>query len=429
MLFFLGSIAAIAGIAAMLYGAFLVYRGYFTDNAKIELHNIKLDAPVGIVVFLCGLGALAWIYSKGLESQTDQLVKERDRYKTELDSAKNDLSDTKKERDTQVSILKQSQIDADTEKKRADRLASDLTKETAERREAQQFASDTWRANDRLALSEAQRAEFDRFGQGVLALNNDLTVLRIRATPWPTLSGRKAVATFEIYRKDFDTDATRPRGAGLFQFNLEQYTLEGESSRGMTEELAQGISKMICDAAYRAIANGVSPREAFAQIPSLARYEGDAQRVREVADLQYVLVRLKLLAADALVLVRGYADGEQGPWQRPLNPEFKDIQLHESANPNAKPADYALEFRQDLTHVVLGRSSTGYAKYGNEDLPDLRAKATVQIVTSLLKSCSPPTNDPTGKIGVEILDGAIYQGTSAPDRKARVYLLIFLKEG
>jgi hypothetical protein len=152
---------------------------------------------------------------------------------------------------------------------------------------------------------------------------------------------------------------------------------------------------------------------------------GDPQRVREVADLQYALTRLKLLAADALVLVIGYADGEQGPWK--LDPEFKDVELHENAKPNAKPIDYALEFKPDLTHRILG-SSFDYL-HGNEDLPDLRAEATAQIITSLLKSCAPPTNDPVGKIRVEMLDGRIYEAKSAPDRKARAYLLVFLKEG
>jgi len=429
VLYFLGIIAAIAGIAAMGYGAFLVYRGYFKGDAKIEIEGWgKIDVPVGVGVFLCGLAALSFIFWKALESNTDLLTAQRDQYRDERDAKAKELVDTKNDLNKENSLRRTAQNEADTQRQRAEGLSGDLVRETGERKQAQEYARDAWIANDRLALSPDQRAELDHYVDGVMALNKELTFLRIQVARWPILSGRTAVAAFEIYRKDFENDAMRPRGAGLFQFKVQQYAIEGDSWRGMNTELAQGLAKLICDAAQRAIATGISPRDTFARIPSLARYDGDGQRVQEVAELQYVMLRLQMLAAEARILVRGYADGEQGPWQRPLDPALKDVQLHENAKPNATPVDYALEFKPDLAHRTLGLSATKYTKYGNEDLPNLRAEVTSRIVSDLLASCQPAANVKIGAINAEILDGRVYQGHSPPDRKSRIHLLVFLKE-
>jgi hypothetical protein len=139
-------------------------------------------------------------------------------------------------------------------------------------------------------------------------------------------------------------------------------------------------------------------------------------------------MRLKMLAAESLILVRGYADGEQNHFELTLDPKLKEVDVHENADPNKTPVDFALEFKPGLTHVFIGRPSTQYAKYGNVDLPNLRAEVTRDIVFKLVNTCRPPTNLPVGKIGVEMLDGQVYEGKSAPDRKSRVHLLVFLRE-
>jgi hypothetical protein len=421
MLFFFCIIAVLGSIVVMAFGAIVVDR---RRQLKVKIGGYEIKIPVGIAVFVAGcvgLLAVAWIYSNGVDAENDRLT-------TERDDAKKELADTKKERDEKETQRAQAQAAADGQRRRAEELSARLAAETTERKDAQEFARDTWLANDWIALSEDQRRELERYRDGVLSLNKDLKILQIRVAGWPTLSGRKAVAIFEVYRKDFDDGKTRPRGAGLFQFQLKRYTLENESARGMTEELTAGIGKLICDAVHAAIVNGVSPRETFARIPSLARYDGDAQRVQEVAELQYVRMRLQMLVADSLLLLTGYADGEQGPWEEHLDPSFKSAAVHRNTRPNVKPADYALEFEPEPTAVTLGRPSSNYATYGNADLPNLRSEASMRIISDLLKSCSPPTNTPTGKIDVEILDGRVYEGKSEPDRKARVHILIFLKE-
>ena len=428
MLYFLGILAAIGGIAAMIYGAYLVYKN-IRGTTEVELPGgFKIKSGGGIVIFLCGLAVLGFIYWKALENNTTEVTTQRDGYKTKLDEANNELSKVKTDRDSQADARKNSEREASTLKGQVDDVSRRLASEAAERREAQEYARATWLANNRTSLNPAQQRELDQYAKGVLAINDNLSVLKIRQTAWPILSGRNAVAIFEIYRKDFERDASQPRGAGLFQFELEKYRIEGDSARGLPEELALGLAKLICDASTRAIVDNVSPRQAFAAIQPLARFEGDYDRVREVADLQYVSMRLKMLAAESLVLVRGYADGEQNHFERDLDSKLKEADVHENADPNRKPVDFALEFKPELMHVSIGLPSTQYAKYGNVDLPNLRAEVTRNIVAKLVNTCSLPTNMPAGKIGVEMLDGQIYEGKNAPDRKSRVHLLVFLKE-
>jgi hypothetical protein len=428
MLYFLGIVAAIGGIAAMIYGAYLVYKNIMGET-EVELPGgYKIKSGGGIVIFLCGLAALGFIYWKALENDTTQIAAERDGYKKKLDETDTELTKEKTERQAQAQGREKSEREASALRVQLDDASRRLASEAAERREAQEYATATWLANNRTRLTPAQQRELDQYTKGVLALNDSLSVLKIKQTAWPTLSGRNAVAIFEIYRRDFERDASQPRGAGLFQFQLEKYRIEGDSARGLPEELALGLAKLICDASTRAIVDNVTPRQAFAAIQPLARFEGDYDRVREVEDLQYVSMRLKMLAAESLILVRGYADGEQNHFERDLDPKLKQADVHENADPNRKPVDFALEFKPELTHVSVGLPSTQYARYGNVDLPNLRAAVTGEIVAKLVNTCSPPTNMPTGKIGVELLDGQIYEGKNVPDRKSRVHLLVFLKE-
>jgi len=178
VLFFFGIVAAIGAIAAMAFGVVVVVHRYFpNESAEGEGGGYKFKAPVGIWVFVAGLAALValvWIYSKGVEAENDRLTTERDQYKTELDTTTTD-------RNTKERELRQARTEADNEKRNAADLATRLEAEKAERRQAQEFASSTWLANDWQALSPDQRAELDKYRQGVLALNNQLTQLYIRA--------------------------------------------------------------------------------------------------------------------------------------------------------------------------------------------------------------------------------------------------------
>jgi hypothetical protein len=440
---FLFVVAVIAGIVAMGYGAWLMFKGFVLGRATFKFMGMEIDGPLGIVIFLAGLGGLFLLPShhlKGVEAENVQLKGRLQETRTELDAAKKDGADlqsrlekARSQRDAEgkradgLSVGLQS---LQAEKERAERkLLDSLKAEAAERRRAEQKAQDAWIVADRISLSEDQKAELDKLSQGVLALNKELGILKIRTAYWPIISGRKAVATFEVYRKDFESGVTRPRGAGLFEFAAERYQMKGDYAGKLTEQLSASIAKIICDAAQRAIFNAVPLREAVRTVPELARYEADPQLLMALAELQYVRMRLQMLAADSLVAVRGYADGERGPWEHPLDASRSKMQVHENADPTAKPADYALTFKPELSQVTVGLPASSYTKYGNEDLPNLRGAEAAAVVWTLVKTCQHQASGiPPGRIAVGILEGRVYHERSEEDRKARVHLLVFLKE-
>jgi hypothetical protein len=216
MLYFLGILAGIGGVAAMIYGAYLVYKNV-NGTTEVELPGgYKIRSGGGIVIFLCGLGILGFIFWRAAENDAREMTAARDRYKTQFEEADKELTTTKADRDSQAQAPKNSESEASALKGQVDDVSRRLANETAERREAEEYARATWLANNRTNLTPAQQRELDQYTKGVLAINDDLSVLKIRQTAWPTLTGRNAVAIFEIYRKQFEADASRPRGAGLF---------------------------------------------------------------------------------------------------------------------------------------------------------------------------------------------------------------------
>jgi hypothetical protein len=305
-----------------------------------------------------------------------------------------------------------------------------LAKEETERREAQRQALAAWQTVDRVQLSEKQRIEFDGIQRGVLELNDALTRVKIAPAYWPRIEGKNAVATYEIFQKAFEADQARPRGAGLFDFDVQRYTIRGDYQGRLAEELRNQISALICEAARRAIVESVSLPVAINNMPPIRGYEVDKELIATLTELQYLRMRLQIMAANALVLVRGYADGEQGPWRQTLDSSrATTVSLHENAKPNAKEIEYSLTFRPDLTQVAIGQSGPRGTTYGNDDLPNLRGQETSEIISALVGTC-PQTipNTAAGMIPVEVLQGRVYPQHSEIDRKARVHLLVFLKE-
>ena len=112
------------------------------------------------------------------------------------------------------------------EKKQVDDLThknDDLTRKLVEAeaqvRDTQGQARAVVRTVARLGLSTQQQAECDNLDSTIEELNQHLTRLRIAPVSFPTIEGRNAVATFEIYQQAFEEDQTSARGAGLFDFN------------------------------------------------------------------------------------------------------------------------------------------------------------------------------------------------------------------
>jgi hypothetical protein len=143
--------------------------------------------------------------------------------------------------------------------------------------------------------------------------------------------------------------------------------------------------------------------------------------------LQYMRMRLQLGAGAARILVRGYADGERGPWQHKLNPAGRTIALHKSVSTDVTPeAEFTAPFPPEESRSVLGRPDA-YTSYGNEDLPNLRGARAAGLITNLQNCSAPPPSPAVSTLPVWILEGRVYPGHAPVDRKARVYLLVFLK--
>jgi hypothetical protein len=346
---------------------------------------------------------------------------EKDQVERNLSTTQNELSRTRGE-------FAQTQAQLATESARANATAKQLADETGQRREAHRQARAAWLTADLLGLSDRQREEFNNIQKGVLALNEGLSALRISEAHWPRLEGKKAVATFEIYQKAFEADQMRPRGAGLFVFESEKYSVKGDYQGRIAEELRTKIASLICEAARRAIVENVPLPNAVRNMPPIREYDVDPEFLNQLTELQYLQMRIKLLAGSAIVLVRGYADGEQGPWERKLDPPSRAIvRLHENTKPT--PDEYALNFRPELTSVQIGRPETKNTTYINKDLPNLRGAEAASIINALVGSCPAPTAGlSAGTVTAEVLEGQVYPDHSEIDRKARVHLLVFLKE-
>ena len=360
----------------------------------------------------------------GLAVDFRALKAEKEQVDRNLSAAEAGLSRTRSE-------LAQTQAQFSAESARANATVKQLADETGQRREAQRQARTAWLAANLSGLSDRQRAEFTSIQKGVLALNDSLSALKISEAPWPRLEGKKAVATFEIHQKAFEPDLVRPRGAGLFVFNSEKYTLKGDSRGRIAEELRTRIAGPICDAGRRAVLENVPLPNSVKSMPPIKEYNVDPEVLSQLVELQYLQMRIRQLAANATVsptvLVRGYADGDQGAGERRLDPSSRAIiKLHE--NTNRTPDEYALTFRPDLTSVQIGRPNVRNPTYASKDLPNLRGAEAASIINALIGSCSPTPGPPASALTAEVLEGQVSSDPGEVDRKARVHLLVFLKE-
>jgi hypothetical protein len=364
-----------------------------------------------------------------LENQVRARTTDKEQAEAKLTATQGDLVKTKGElNDTQGRLANETARANDLLGKNAT-FMKQLSDEKAERREAEQQNRAAWQSANLLGLTEKQQAEFKNVQDGVLALNDALSVLKIAPAYWPRLQGKKAAATYEIFQKAFEADQMRARGAGLLDFDSQKYTVKGDYQGRLAAELQTKISMLICEIARRAIVEKVPLPEAIKNMPPIREYDLDPQLIATLAEFEYVRMRLQILAGRAVVLVRGYADGEQGPWRRGLDPSLATVRLHESVDPNAKQTEYAMNFRADQTQISVGQPGPNGPTYGNDDLPNLRGEETSEILSALVGSCPQVIpNTVPGDIPVEVLQGRVYPQHSEIDRKARVHLLVFLKD-
>jgi hypothetical protein len=397
-----------------------------SERAVFKTHGVELDAPVGSALIAVALFVIAYsptMYTR-LTAEKKDIEDKLAKTQTDLASTKNDLKLTQESLEQQKAQTKQLENE-NTE------LEKKLAIEQAERRDTEKQMMTAWKTVDQFQLTHTQKEEFDRLADGVLKLNEKLTTLRICTAHFPRIDDRKAVASFEIYRKAFEPDQNRPRGAGLFNFNSREYEIRmiSGNQEGIPDELKSELIDVICDAARRAAINQISLGGAIDSIAPLRGYDINRPVVAQLTEFTYIQMRLRMMAREALLLVRGYADEELSPWREPLKKPFGDIVVHENIDPDSSEGENGLVFRAQQTPISIGQMEKNHTTtYDNKDLPNLRAAETAAILKTLVDCSGHAPNTNVGNIAVEILEGRVYPEHNEVDRKARVHLLVFLKK-
>jgi hypothetical protein len=390
----------------------MLFRRFVGDPVQFGLAGLNLfDVPLGFALAALGVYLITVVqsgYSLGLEIENRWLHAQNKQLRADLATAETNL--------------RGAQSEAKELKDRTLLLQIQLAGEVRKRKEAEQLANLAWSAEKDGALSSAQKEQLNALNTEVERLNSGLTALGIRASYWPRFSENNAVATYEIYRRDDEDEALTPRGAGLILFATEQYDY------GLSEKLKSGLAKLICDAATSAVKKNIAPISTGVQHPEFGKYEGNEDIVQVLTDFVFLMMKIKLLSANSLVVVRGYADAPQASWTHPLDQARTKMSLYEVDGGSADYTGDALDFRPKTSMVKVGRPETNYSQYGNEDLPNLRAGATAELISTLLDACPVPAGlGAAGEISVEPLQGLVYPDKDKDDQKARVHLLIYLK--
>ena len=171
-------------------------------------------------------------------------------------------------------------------------------------------------------LHKLPRIQFRFLGLGfrVTDLNKNLSFIQIVPTHWPRIARQKAVAIFQIYSTGFQEGRDLERGPGLFDFDSEKYwplkgDYQGKIYDGTNERLNSEIVDLICPAADRAVNQNVSIQDAINSIRKPSGFDISKELIPEFAEFSYAAMRIKAMAGEAVLLVRGYADGEEGAWR------------------------------------------------------------------------------------------------------------------
>jgi hypothetical protein len=410
-------------VAVLFTGWWLLRRP--KERAVFKWKDAQIDAQVGVVVIVFSLCGAVFAYTQNtssLEKDIARITGEKNDTKDKLAKSEKDFASTKQS-------LSDEQKKENELTKENDDLTRKLAASEAQARDVQGQAKAVLRTINRFGLSKQQQAEFDTLENGIGEVNQHLTWLRIGIAYWPRIEGRNAVATFEIHRQAFENDQTSARGAGLFDFPSTEYKIRliSGNQEGIPVKLENEIIGSICEAAKSAALNEIRLDEAISKILTLTGYDLNRQVIAQLTEFTYVAMRLQLMAAEALVLVRGYADGQMAPWSNPVNNSLTSIRVHENMTPDAPEDNGGLNFRKELTSVAIGQEANGHTSYTNVDLPNLRAQEVWKKLTDVVHCPQPTPNTSVGTLAVETLQGRVYPEHKKEDRRVRVHLLVFLK--
>jgi hypothetical protein len=419
-------------VAAIVAGTgfWLLVRGS-VGNGKIEIEGWgKVDAPMGGLIVLAVLAAIVFafkFYAPQIQAENDSLTADKTRLETEIGGARTlHAADVTKIIAGETSLQGATEQIATAKQETAEEKEA-LADEMQRRSVAENGFRETLLALGRGGLSDAEIKQYDEIDAGAAAINSDLTYFEIVEVPAPKLANPKALAVYEVYRKDWRADAGRPRGAGAFDFDTEAFKLEGDRADELERLMSADYVAAICQTALAALKDHARLPPAIEELANRLRptgFDPPPNFTQQAAELTYMFARLKLLSGRTAVWVRGFADGEQGPWREPLQPFPYAVSAHANTARDAARSETLMTFEPQPGPVPLGAMTKGQPTYGNADLPDLRANEIAGITARLIDGCPIPGED-QGRTRVSILDGVVYPQHRPVDRKVRIYVAAF----
>ena len=118
----------------------------------------------------------------------------------------------------------------------------------------------------------------------------------------------------------------------------------------------------------------------------------------------------------ALIVVRGYADGEERPWSDTLRPDYpyEKIAVFPPTEGSDRLNPFSYRMEDSIIHIRGGT-------YTNSHLPDLRAEFVRRVILlPTLRNCGEYNVD------VRIIKGAAYTTPNQPqERKVQVFVYLF----
>jgi hypothetical protein len=453
----------IVAIVITILGLVLTYRDRAhigTSNITLDLKNFYFNAPAPVGIFAIAgailVGAIyAWSQTlsaenerltaalKQAEGQSDNLsskltaeigkkgkaLAEKDAEKEEA-LAKKDQAIAKQ--DTIITALHAEALKTDgtisAQNDDALKLKTEITDLVRDRNRAQLVANSIGLISNAILQNEAERDRHDALNKDLRGLNADLYDVGVRDVYQPKILNKPAVAIYEIYRKTFDDPQSQPRGIGLFDFDSQKYLIRGDSKGKMLDYMGE-IIPAVCGAAQLGITQKIPFIYALKTLPEIHSDDLDPSILRDLAEFTYIQMWFRLKAGDVWIETRGYADEAAHPFQVSLGNQPKVVAVHQQVETSDGLGEYSLTFQEQTANLSIGTAENGAVWYKNDDLPDLRANRVKDILGAIVDQCeSPFTYSGPIKPNVGVLAGRVYpEYPWIPDRKVRVYILIFLK--
>jgi len=230
----------------------------------------------------------------------------------------------------------------------------------------------------------------------------------------PQLKDLSPVASYVL------TLTERP-SAQSYLFELKEYTLQtgGDPDKIFTHDLCEVIDRLY-DADTASVERYVKGVELHGGLDGVVGELGAGLNLGFPEALHTIMKMKHIRNSHVLVAIKGYADGQHGPWTDTLRADYRydSIGVLPPTTNSENPTSYFL--RDSIIRIPSRR-------YSNSLLPDLRAEFIRQVlVLPYLENCELTPSLRELQTDVRILKGFEYTKADHPEnRKVQVFLYIF----